>query len=76
MSLKVPPRKETSLETECSLQDVLLQLWAFSSTDIGKMKFITRIKTNVVDTKPLLNICPFPLRPAAVAKRSLLDKIT
>lgn len=44
MILKEPPQEETNLETERLLQDIPEQLWALSSTDIGKMKSATPIK--------------------------------
>lgn len=65
--LKETPQEITNLETEQVLQDVPMQRWALSSTDIGKIKAATPIKITIGNTLHLPNICQYLLRPDALA---------
>ena len=59
--------EENNLETEILLQKVPMQLWALSSTGIGKIESATPIKITIDSTLPLPNIRQYPLRPDALA---------
>lgn len=63
MILKELSPEENNLETERLLQKVPTQLWALSSTDIGKIESATPIKITIDNTLPLPNIRQYLLRP-------------
>lgn len=54
MILKKPLQEETNFETECLLQEFPVQIWALSSTDIGKNNSAALIKIIIGDNFPLL----------------------
>ena len=52
--LKKAQKEETNLEAEHLLQDILMELWALSSVDIGKMKLAAHVRITIDNTLPPL----------------------